>query len=99
MHQVTSDSMSGGMRYASIDKPIIDLPKRQSAIVKESRHITGVGEAMTRGATQIEQDTLSDGSRQIASAAKSNGGKLSSRGSVRRRVFGNNNGNGYYTNA
>lgn len=54
---------------------------------------------MTRGTTQIEQDTLSDGSRQIASAAKSNGGKLSSRGSVRRRVFGNNNGNGYYTNA
>ena len=28
VHQVTSDSMSSGMRYSSIDKPVIDLSKR-----------------------------------------------------------------------
>ena len=97
-HKVNVGSTSGGMR--GIDQPIVDLPKRQSAIVKESRQIMGVGEAMSRGTTLIdEEEALSDGNKQIASDAKSNGGKGSSRGSMKRRIFGNNGGSGYYTNA
>lgn len=59
----------------------------------------GVGEAVTRGTTLIdEEDGLSDG-KQGASDAKSNGGKGSSRGSLKRRIFGNSGGNGYFTGA
>jgi len=58
----------------------------------------GVGEAVTRGTTLIdEEDGLSDG-KQGASDAKSNGGKGSSRGSLKRRIFGNSGGS-YFTGA
>lgn len=98
--KVNAGSLSSGVRFTSIDKPIVDLPKRQSAIVKESRHIVGVGEAITHGTTLMdEEDALSDGTRPGASDAKSNGGKTSSRGSLKRRIFGNGGGNGYFTSA
>jgi hypothetical protein len=86
------------MRYSSIDKPVVDLSKRQSAIVTETRHLSGQGKPMTRGTALIDDDAAGNGTRQIASGAKSNGCKGSSRGSMRRRVFGSSNGNGYYTN-
>lgn len=60
----------------------------------------GVGEAVTRGTTLIDEaDGLSEG-RQGASGAKSNGGKgRSSRGSLNRRIFGNSGGNGFSAGA
>lgn len=99
IHKVHTDSISGGMRYSSIDRPIIDLPKRQSAVVKESRPIIGGGDGRSRCATLIDEEALSDGNGQITSDGKSNGGKGSSRGSVKRRAFGNSGGGVYYTNA
>jgi hypothetical protein len=91
----------GTSRFSSIDKPLVSLPKRQSAVVKDSTVMSRASESQVIPLNEEEEegDANSDQIRPVASQAQLNTGKGSSRGSLRRRVFAASNSSGYYTNS
>lgn len=91
----------GTSRFSSIDKPLVSLPKRQSAVVKDSTVMSRASESQVIPLNEEEDegDANSDQLRPVGSQAQLNTGKGSSRGSLRRRAFAASNSSGYYTNS
>ena len=94
--------MGGTSRFSSIDKPlVVSLPKRQSAVFKDSMAISRASESKVVPLNEEEEeaDVNSESIIPISGGEKVNLGKGSSRGSLKRRMFAQNNSSGYYTNS
>lgn len=76
-------------RYSSIDKPIVDMPKRQSAMVGDCNNL--LNEALINGSIH-EDKTLE------RLAEPGSGEKRTSRGSLNKHAVSSNRQNQYFSN-
>ena len=92
--------IGGTSRFSSNDKQLVSLPKRQSAVLKDSMPISRASDSKVVPLHEQDDEAEANIDSILPSAGTNrNLAKGSSRGSLNRRVFAPSNSSGYYTNS